>query len=211
VLLEADASTPQTASSGSDEAIPTAFGEAAGEVVNMAALGMVLCSPSGAVVAANPAAAERLRKRDGLMREAGMLAAESPVDTAELRRSVKRTAETGVPDSLLIRRANGSPPLMAVTRAVGHGERRGVVVAMRDTGCRSPLFAPRIKAIFRLAPAEADIITQLALGSDLSEIAAARGVTINTIRTQMASAMLKVGVNRQAELVATIAAMDMPF
>ena len=48
----------------------------------------------------------------------------------------------------------------------------------------------------------------LALGADLPEIAASRGVKINTIRTQMASAMVKVGVRRQAELVAAVAGLN---
>jgi DNA-binding CsgD family transcriptional regulator len=66
----------------------------------------------------------------------------------------------------------------------------------------------RIRSMFRLAPAEADIVVQLALGADLPEIAASRGVKINTIRTQMASAMVKVGVRRQAELVAAVAGLN---
>ena len=73
---------------------------------------------------------------------------------------------------------------------------------------QSPGLADRVKSLFRLGPAEADIAVQLTRGSDIQEIAIARGVTINTIRTQLASAMVKVGVRRQAELVAAVAGLD---
>ncbi len=58
--------------------------------------------------------------------------------------------------------------------------------------------------MFRLSPAEADIAVQLAMGADLDEIAEKRGVSLNTLRAQLAAAMGKAGVRRQAELVGAV-------
>lgn len=184
-------------------------GDVASDALDLLNLGLILLSPISEIIAANAAAAHRLRTFDGLGQEGGLLVAEVVTETALVRRAVLRTAETGAPDAVLIRRTTSPRPCVVVVRPVGHGEHRNIIIAVRDIGHKSPMFVDRVKALFRLAPAEADIAVQLTLGADLPEIAAARGVSINTIRTQMASAMVKVGVHRQAELVAVIAGIDM--
>lgn len=53
----------------------------------------------------------------------------------------------------------------------------------------------------RLTRREAEIATMLADGMKLSDIAAARGKSIDTVRSQLKSAMRKLSVNSQAQLV----------
>ena len=56
----------------------------------------------------------------------------------------------------------------------------------------------------QLTPAEARLACALALGQSLAEYADAQRLSINTVRTQLRSATLRVGVKRQAELVRTV-------
>lgn len=189
-------------------ASPRVDGQAAGEVLNLLNVGLVLVSASSEVLGVNEHAVQYLQNRDGLWDEEGLLAAEAVTETLQLRSAIKEAALKGKPGGLLIRRSREAQPHMVMIQPVSYGETEQVVVAIRSGAARSAGLAERVKALFRLGPAEADIAVQLARGSDIQEIAMVRGVTINTVRTQLASAMVKVGVRRQAELVAAVAGLD---
>lgn len=186
---------------------PRVDGVLAGEVLNLLNVGMVLVSSTSQVLGANDRASQCLEDKDGLWDEQGLLAAEAVTETLQLRTAIREAVENGKPGGMLIRRSRETEPHMVMIQPIGNGSDQAVI-AVRSGGARSPGLADRVKALFRLGPAEADIAVQLARGSDIQEIAVARGVTINTIRTQLASAMVKVGVRRQAELVAAVAGLD---
>lgn len=209
VVLAWNMDTPgQNGVGGDTPAWPPIDGEAASEVLDLLNVGLVLVSATAQVLAVNKPAAGYLRVGDGLGVEGGRLMAETTAETAYIRQCIKDAADSGIPGALLIRRSRDARPHTVIVQATGAGEHRRVLVAVRESGQKSEAFVGRVRGMFRLAPAEADIAVQLATGSDLPEIAAARGVTINTVRTQIASAMIKVGVRRQAELVAAIAGLD---
>lgn len=54
---------------------------------------------------------------------------------------------------------------------------------------------------FRLTPAEADISIRLAAGQSRQDIAAARGVSVETLKVQLRSIYDKTGCNRESQLV----------
>lgn len=60
--------------------------------------------------------------------------------------------------------------------------------------------------LFDLSPAETELAAQLCTGASLSDVAESRGVSSNTIKTQLKSLFGKTGTNRQAELVAALLA-----
>lgn len=188
-------------------ASPRVNGLLAGEVLNLLNVGLILVSSSGQVLSANENASQYLEAKDGLWDEQGLLAAEAVTETLQLRAAIRDAVDNGKPGGMLIRRSRETQPHMVMIQPVGNGSGQAVI-AVRNGGAKSPGLPDRVKALFRLGPAEADIAVQLARGSDIQEIAVARGVTINTIRTQLASAMVKVGVRRQAELVAAVAGLD---
>ena len=64
-----------------------------------------------------------------------------------------------------------------------------------------------LRSLYRLTNAEAALVLQIASGASVADAAEAGSVTLTTARNQLAAAMAKVGVNRQAELVAAIAAL----
>jgi DNA-binding CsgD family transcriptional regulator len=65
----------------------------------------------------------------------------------------------------------------------------------------------RLAQAYSLTPAEAALAKGLAEDRALDEIAAARGVTKETIRTQLKSLFLKTGVRRQIDLLKLIIQM----
>ncbi len=58
---------------------------------------------------------------------------------------------------------------------------------------------------FGLTPAEADIALRIARGETIAQISSARETSIGTVRMQIKAVMVKLGVSRQAEVVAKLA------
>jgi DNA-binding CsgD family transcriptional regulator len=103
----------------------------------------------------------------------------------------------------------------AVASLVGHvipirgsardvfGARAGVLV-LAPVGSPSVPAVELIRSLFDLTPAEAGVARGLGAGRTLDEVAADRGVSRNTIRTQLSSLLQKTGCRRQAELVSLL-------
>lgn len=80
---------------------------------------------------------------------------------------------------------------------------RTLVVA-RNAGQDRERRAALLRTLHGLTPAEIDIVQQLCEGSAAEDIAKTRGVSTGTIRSQIKSLMLKIGVRRQVELLARV-------
>lgn len=78
---------------------------------------------------------------------------------------------------------------------------RVYMLTIRELGGNSLLAPDTIKSIFGLTPTEADLAHCLLRGETASEIARQRGVSKNTVHNQLASAMARVGVNRQTQFL----------
>jgi DNA-binding CsgD family transcriptional regulator len=78
---------------------------------------------------------------------------------------------------------------------------RVYMLTIRELGGNSLLAPDTIKSIFGLTPTEADLAYCLLRGETASEIARQRGVSKNTVHNQLASAMARVGVNRQTQFL----------
>lgn len=85
-----------------------------------------------------------------------------------------------------------------------HG--RAGLVLLRVAGLRQlPGGARRrLQRLFGLSEAEAQVTVQLAGGATLERIAAARGVSVDTVRAQMRSVFHKTGMHRQGELICAV-------
>jgi DNA-binding CsgD family transcriptional regulator len=64
-----------------------------------------------------------------------------------------------------------------------------------------------LQALYRLTDAEAAVTSRIVAGEDISSAAEALGISRLTARNQLSVAMAKIGVRRQAELVARVAAL----
>lgn len=76
-----------------------------------------------------------------------------------------------------------------------------VLVFLVDPARPTPLDNDRIVKLYALTPAEVRLLAEFMRGLDLNESAARLGISIHTARAQMKTAMQKVGVNRQPELM----------
>lgn len=74
------------------------------------------------------------------------------------------------------------------------------LVVLADPEARHPS-ADLLRQLFGLTAAEARLVSALARGDSLEQIAAGTGVSKNTLRTQLASAFGKTGTASQAQLV----------
>src|SRR5574337_427654 len=62
----------------------------------------------------------------------------------------------------------------------------------------------RLQRLFGLTTAEAEMTVLLANGGSLEAIAEARGVSVDTVRTQLRRVFTKTGIHRQGELVCAV-------
>ncbi len=61
-----------------------------------------------------------------------------------------------------------------------------------------------LQATFTLTRSEAEVALAMVRGASLRQIAEARGVSINTVRNQVKSAMAKTATRRQIDLVLVV-------
>jgi DNA-binding CsgD family transcriptional regulator len=74
-------------------------------------------------------------------------------------------------------------------------------IAIARVGAPTDRHVQLLMRSFRLTPAEADIAIRLAMGQTRPEIAAARGVSVGTLKVQLRSVYEKTGCNRESQLV----------
>lgn len=79
-------------------------------------------------------------------------------------------------------------------------------VLILGAGRSAELEPETLRRAYRLSPAEIEIVRYLRQGFSAAEVASARGVALGTVRFQLKSIFRKVGVSRQAELVARVRA-----
>lgn len=68
----------------------------------------------------------------------------------------------------------------------------------------------QLRTLFGLTRAEAQVGAGLARGGSLAEIAAELGISVTTARTHVARIFLKTGTRQQSQLVALVAAVQLP-
>lgn len=105
----------------------------------------------------------------------------------------------------------GRPVLLDVVRAPRVADSFGfsphALVILRGGGRWHGSAAAVLTALYRLSPGEADVALQLAEGHTRQAIAEARQSTLATVRAQLKAIFLKVGVEREAELIVRLRTM----
>ena len=153
------------------------------------------------------------------------LVAARAADGAALAALVRRAAMQGETVGLRLGRAAGraapalcalATPLLGRAAAAGGAIRRGrlsppaALLLIRDPAPARP--APGVLAdLFGLTPAEADIAATLAGGLRVQAVAAARGVGIETVRSQVRAILGKTGATNLRDLERLLAALPQPL
>lgn len=85
------------------------------------------------------------------------------------------------------------------------GNKRGAaIVLIRDPQQRQATVPQYLRDLYGLTAAEGALVVALADGHSLEQVSEQRATSLNTLRTQLKSAMGKVGANRQGELIAIV-------
>jgi DNA-binding CsgD family transcriptional regulator len=86
-----------------------------------------------------------------------------------------------------------------------------VAIVISDPARMRGLSVEALTARFRLTPAEADIVRQVVGGATLRSLAEDRGVSYETVRSQLKSAMSRNDWRRQTDMVAEVFSRLLPF
>ncbi|MBN8987596.1 MAG: helix-turn-helix transcriptional regulator [Rhizobiales bacterium] len=182
------------------------------EAFEMSGTAVVLLNRHGNVFKAN-ASAERLLVDDIRIVE-GQLVARDTRATMALNRAIHHLLwrpTGGLSAPVALPRASRRPLLAYPARltestANALADCQAMVILIDpDSKTRTPEM--NLRMAFRLTDAEAKLATQLALGESLEKVADQFGIAKETARSQLKGIFAKIGVHRQAELVAVLAGL----
>lgn len=187
---------------------------AAVEVLDRLPMGVVLLDIQGRVVFLNRAAEALASCADGFRVEAsGRCAAAGETETRALRKLIAEACHgtaCGKPRRggavALARRCSPRPLTAAVAPLSGEdlpfiGPAPGTVLFLCDPDRQADPDDSFLSRLYGLTRAEARLAAALAGGHSINDYAEARGLSPNTVRTQLKQILAKTGTRRQAELV----------
>jgi DNA-binding CsgD family transcriptional regulator len=116
---------------------------------------------------------------------------------------------------MLLERSSEQPPLTVFVAPAGPTATlsslapvRGALLLIHDPAHQAATLSKRLRAAFKLSGAEAALALGLLQGKRLAEIAAARRVSRETVRTQLRSLFRKTGTARQADVVRVLQMLE---
>ncbi len=165
--------------------------------VDLLGFGVVFIDEVGDVRRVNDAAQEMLDRHDGLLVRDSRLAAISDEASVRLERLVAEVRCGSAGEGATVERPSGWLPY----QVIGYPLHGGGVLLVSDPARDICRFDRCIRALHGFTPAESEVVTELARGLDLKQIAAVRGVSRETIRTLLKRAYEKTGTRRQIDLV----------
>jgi DNA-binding CsgD family transcriptional regulator len=183
----------------------------AGTMENLGAA-VFICNAAGRVVCLTPeaeqlaAAGEQLVLKDRILRPAHPQDA-APFTEALLRAALRAPPSTPPAELPLRSPTDGGLIVCQVVSLpasdFAFGLDASVMVVARTP--RDPTrIAPILQGVYGLTSAEAGVVLGLVRGLDIEDVARERGSSAWTVRTQLRAAASKLGVSRQAELVAKL-------
>jgi len=174
------------------------------------ALAVLVADRDGRLRQSNALGDEVLRRADGLVWRRGRIDAVDRFGAAKLHEALRLATAPREPTatSVVIDRGKGlSPYLVAVAPLTGTPLAGHALLIFRDPDTSDRSLVSRLRAMFALGKAEAEVAAALAQGSSPAEIAAHRGVEANTLKSQLAAVMAKMGCHRQSEVAAVVAGL----
>jgi DNA-binding CsgD family transcriptional regulator/PAS domain-containing protein len=183
------------------------------EVIDRLPLGVIFLDADKRVILMNRSVEEILALDDGfrLERDRPVLdnARENQVLQACLGAAVKVQPKSGssAGDVLSVTRPSGKRPfpLMVGPLLAAHpdssiDDAKAIIFISDPEGGRITT-TEVLETLYQLTHAEAELVRLIAAGHSLEEVAAERGVTMNTVRSQLKQVFSKTDTSRQGELV----------
>jgi DNA-binding CsgD family transcriptional regulator/PAS domain-containing protein len=186
--------------------------------------GVVVVDRKGAVLHANTAADRMFAANDGVAAAGSRLTFSDKAAVGRFESALKgrdgfdgEDLDAGA-EAFTARRPNHKPPYLVSVRYVFPGDdtvhwmdEPAALVFIRDPLEFSRLDADLLKQSYGLSPAEASIADALDRGLSIAGLAARRGVSVTTVRSQLYSLMQKLAVNRQTDLARLLSRYRTPF
>jgi DNA-binding CsgD family transcriptional regulator len=134
---------------------------------------------------------------------------DAPSHSQDMRRRTTAAMIKGERIVLLLRHARHRRLLCSIkpVRSPDADDVSGLValVALDEGGCNA---APYLRDIFKLSKSEAEIASAAADGAEVAQIAIDRDVSIHTLRAQIASIKIKMGLTRMTEIAVIVARIE---
>lgn len=182
-------------------------------IVDRLPIGVVLLDSRQRAVMVNRSAERIGNLDDGLRIDASGMRARDAKSQALLRKLVAHAIEAGLKSGisersfLSIPRASGGRPFVLMATSLLDPEcsaaHRDIAacVFISDPNAREICPPEVLELLYSLTGAEAELVALLAEGRSLEEVAGERGVTMNTVRSQLKQVFSKTETNRQGELL----------
>jgi DNA-binding CsgD family transcriptional regulator len=163
---------------------------------------VLLASREGRLVFANALAEEMLRRGDLLELKDRALRAPRDGSREALSLALARACDPACPSAstILLTRLDRPPvPTSIYPISAAPGSRQALVV-VEERLTSEEVVVHRLQSLFGLTRAEAEIAKRIASGTSPKDIAACRGVSVDTVRTQIKSLAAKLDCRRQGEI-----------
>ena len=199
------------------DAPPPAVRQDAQEIYGHIGAPALLFGRDEKVIYRNRAADALLQSHDGMDLHGGRVllsdgAAQKSFDAA-LKRVVGEawTRKLRLGAELLANRTNGPPMILVLTPMGAENpiaqwatSARCVMFVLEEQTRTGSELPGRLSRVYGLTSSEADISVGFATGATVRALAQQRGTKPDTVRTQLKSAMAKIGTRRQSELAALV-------
>jgi DNA-binding CsgD family transcriptional regulator len=153
---------------------------------------ILLLSENQEIVHASPGSAVWLEELGDARKDAGPL----PHTVRSTVNGARRGAERGAQVSAYVRvRGRSGRWLVVHASLLGDGQ----VVVTVDEGRPIPLATP-LREAYDLSPLQSDVLRDVLLGVEDTELAERLGVTVTSLQTELRGTLQKVGVGRREEL-----------
>lgn len=171
--------------------------------------GVMLVDARSGLLFANPQALKLIGDGGPLALRAGRIRCHDPASDRLLQRTVESAcaADATYAQSLIIRQRERIATVVTVkcARAAGQDAHALLIAVRPDPDVRN--LVATIRACFGLTLSEAEVAAEIGAGRSLFEIANSRGVSINTIRTQVKRIAAKLGCARQSQIAVIVNAV----
>ena len=177
---------------------------------------------SGRIAATNDRALRLLRQGSGILDRGGWLRARHPTDDTRLQTllagALPRLGGPGASGTIAVRRSDRAPRLAVHVSPFSqppaeHPEWHvGALVLIVDPTDRARPDPDLVRDTFGLSPSECRVAIQLAEGRTVSDIAAATGRQVSTVRWHVHQVYTKLGISREVDLVRLVLSLaGVPF
>jgi DNA-binding CsgD family transcriptional regulator len=178
------------------------------KVLNRLPVGVILFDNKGKAVFVNDMAGALIRSSNGFcLNAAGHCVTGNVNQTRALNQLISRAAELGQSNAMSLHRHDSNQPLSATVVSLQNKplpfieSTPAVALFIGNPDTLLDLDDTLLTQCYDLSPSEAKLATALVRGQTPNDYAQQRGISNNTVKTQLKQVLAKTGTHRQSELL----------